>query len=282
MWQNEERPTYEPVQVYSFDAFNTSNVVHVYGDEDAAEVFDAMHAEAERYEMLFSHTDPRSALSQFNRLGGNLEDIDPELAELIDLALAYSTATDGLFDPTCCGEGIVLGGIAKGYIADALCDLLKQYGIKHGFVNLGGNVKVFGGKPGSGDKASPRPFIIGLRVPQQYTLPGNAFAHVQLTDGAVVTSGIYERGIRLEDGSFSHHILDPRTGMPAETDIVSTSLISETALDGDGYTTALIVMGLERALDFVEALPGCEAVFVARDKTIHATSGIGSSIPFTC
>lgn len=174
---------------------------------------------------------------------------------------------------------LVLGGIAKGYIADKLCAFMQDRGVEHGFVNLGGNVKVFGGKLNEEGEAVP--YLVGLRVPRpSYAGEEAAFAAVQLESGAVVTSGIYERGVAAADGSFYHHILDPRTGAPAQTDLVSASLISEGALDGDGYTTALIIMGLERARAFVEALPGCEAVFVSQDNTIHVTSGMGSSVPF--
>ena len=193
---------------------------------------------------------------------------------------------------------IVLGGIAKGYIADAFVSMLQDCGVRHGLVELGGDLKVFGGcfdlfaaRKMHGDEHMQnltvdaegyRNFVVGLHAPQSYTMPGNEFAYVQLRDGAVVTSGIYERGLRVPDNTFYHHILDPRTGMPAETDIASATLISDTALDGDGYTTALVVMGLDRALEFAEALPSCEAVFVANDKKIYATSGVGTRIPFTC
>lgn len=170
---------------------------------------------------------------------------------------------------------VVLGGIAKGYIADALVALLKERGVGHGFVNLGGNVAVFGGKP---DGA---PWNVGIRVPRpSHDAPEDSFAIVQVADGSVVTSGIYERAFVDADGIFRHHILDPRTGVPAQTDLASATLVCGRSLDGDGYTTALIVMGLERALAFAEALPGCEAVFVTLDGRVAATSGIGTAVSF--
>lgn len=353
--QDDTRGFYVPQKAYEFTAFNTINRVVVFGEygkggtgtkerEGAgglsasgeagfASAFEAVQAAADRYERLFSHTDPNSALSHFNRLGGRPEDLDPELGELIDLALAYSTATEGLFDPTVCNEfeavqekgsdrvpqcarGLKtpsfernsagwayplitsLGGIAKGYIADALCDLLKQHGVAHGFVNLGGNVKVFGGKPMSGatspDGKLPgsaffanegedgvQPFTVGLRVPKKFSFGEDSFATVQLAEGAVVTSGIYERGTRAPDGTWQHHIIDPRTGRPAETDLVSASVICESALEADALATALIVMGLERAREFIEHVSSCEAVFVTNDGTVVATSNMGSKVPLT-
>ncbi len=299
---NDERVPYVPQKAYEFTAFNTINTLIIFDKEDkgagilvAPTAFEAVHAAAERYEQLFSHTDPNSALSQFNREGGKPEDIDPELGELINFALAYSTATDGLFNP--CYEtdkepGVLfgeepreaglqitsLGGIAKGYIADALCELLKQHGVEHAIVNLGGNVKVLGGKPTA--KNAAQPFTIGLRVPKKFALREDSFATVQLSEGAVVTSGIYERGTRAPDGTWLHHIIDPRTGRPAETDLVSASVICDSALEADAYATALIVMGLDRAREFIEQTPDCEAVFVTSAGTVVTTSNIGSKVPF--
>lgn len=352
------------LQTHIFQAFNTTNTVQIYAarTEDVLTLFTEIEQQAAYYERLFSHTLPESSLVRINTAGGAPVEVEPDLAELLQAALGYCEATDGLFDitvglvvamwqseqgtgfcsdllqdaintdrsptsnprrfrPEALAEALthvdwrrvhvqnntvqledpqarlVLGGVAKGYIADALCAFLQERGIEHGLVNLGGNVKVFGGAPDNrmvremyGDHEMQsiavdadgfRPFVVGLRVPRQSSL-GNeqAFAAVQLRDGSVVTSGIYERGVTAPDGTFYHHILDPRTGMPAETDLVSASLISKTSLDGDGYTTALIVMGLQRALAFVEALPGCEAVFVGADNQVYATSGIGATIPF--
>ena len=84
----------------------------------------------------------------------------------------------------------------------------------------------------------------------------------------------------MKDGRLYHHILDPKTGMPAETDLQSVSVISERSIDGDGYTTALIAMGAQRALSFCEVLPGIEAVGVTTAGEIVKTSGIGTKVPF--
>ena len=173
---------------------------------------------------------------------------------------------------------LVLGGIAKGFIADELVAQLKRGGARHGLVNLGGNVRVFGGK------ASGEPFTIGLRAPRPST-PGTpddqaVFATVQLFDGAVVTSGIYERAFTASDGSFYHHILDPRTGMPAATDVASASIVSACAIDGDAWATTLILMGSSSALECAEELGGCEAVLVTREGRVVHTGGIGSRVPF--
>lgn len=178
---------------------------------------------------------------------------------------------------------LVLGGIAKGYVADALCDLLAEEGVEHAIVNLGGNVKVMGGRPVSlasrlASGVARDPWNVGLRAPVPTSESNErSFGYVKVVDAAVVTSGVYERSFVDEEGQLRHHILDPKTGMPVETDLLSASLICSRALDADGYTTALVAMGLERALAFVEELPEAEAVFVGRDGLVYATSGVGAS-----
>ena len=172
-----------------------------------------------------------------------------------------------------------LGGIAKGYIADKMLELLRERGLTNAIINLGGNVAVLGARP---DGSAWR---VGLRTPQlrssQETESPHSpcFATVEVSDSSVVTSGIYERAF-VHDGRLYHHILDPKTGWPAQTDLLSASLIAKHSLDADGYTTALIVMGLDKALEFVEGQPGLEAVFVSSSGEVFATSGIGTNIPF--
>ena len=100
-----------------------------------------------------------------------------------------------------------------------------------------------------------------------------------LRDGSAVTSGIYERAFE-QDGKLYHHILDPRTGFPAETDLLSATVVAQSSLDADGYTTALIMMGADRALAFAEQHPALEAVLVTTEGDVLATSGIGDRVLF--
>lgn len=168
-----------------------------------------------------------------------------------------------------------LGGIAKGYIADSVTRLLKQQGIMRAIINLGGNVAVLG------EKQAGKPWHVGLRSP----LPSSSmstltcFGVVEIADASAVTSGIYERAAEIE-GVFYHHILDPTTGMPAETDILSATVIAPQSIDADGYTTALIVMGAKRALECIESIDGLEAIIVTTHGDVIGTSGIGETIPF--
>lgn len=299
-----------------FFRFNTTNTVTAATDD--ASILDEVVTWCDRYELLFSRVDPASELYRLNNAGGRPTDVDPELAAFIATSLNYCRGTEGLFDVTMGGavrlwnfkeqtipssdelattlkhvdyqgvsaEGatvtlrdpqacVDLGGIAKGYIADGILALLRERGVEHALVNLGGNVAVMGGKEDGS------PWRVGIRKP----LPSNAlplldsFATLDVADGSVVTSGIYGRAFE-RAGVLYHHILDPRTGFPAQTDLLSATVISRASLDADGYTTAFVIMGADRALAFAEAHPALEAVLVTSEGDVLATSGIGSAIPF--
>lgn len=299
-----------------FFRFNTTNTLYAATDDES--ILDEVLAWCDRCEFLFSRVAPTSELFRLNKAAGLPTDVDPELAGLIETAQSYCRRTDGLFDitmgsvtqlwdfktrfvpspadvaaalqhvdyrtvsvdgttvrlndPSAC---IDLGGIAKGFIADGMLALLRQRGVEHALVNLGGNVAVMGGKP-DGDS-----WTIGIRKPiPSNTLPLlDSFATVAIKNGSVVTSGVYERAFK-EKGVLYHHILDPHTGLPAQTDLLSATVVSRASLDADGYTTALIIMGADRALAFAENDPAIEAIFVTHEGDVLATSGIGTDVPF--
>ena len=200
------------------------------------------------------------------------DDVAAALRHVDYRGVIVNDAVVTLRDPLACVD---LGGIAKGYIADGILALLRERGVEHALVNLGGNVAVMGGKP---DGA---PWRVGVRRP----LPSSSmplldsFAVLALRDGSAVTSGIYERAFE-QDGKLYPHILDPRTGFPAETDLLSATVVAQSSLDADGYTTALIMMGADRALAFAEQHPALEAVLVTTEGDVLATSGIGDRVLF--
>ena len=152
------------------------------------------------------------------------------------------------------------GGIAKGWIADALVAAMEAHGLSGTIVNLGGNVAVSGTKP-TGD-----PWRVGIRDPRD---PSQLIGAVPLVVGSAVTSGVYERCFTAPDGSFYHHILDPRTGMPAETDVASVTVICEKSIDAEGFSTTLLALGLKRGLALARRHPEIlQAFFIAPDGTI--------------
>ena len=158
------------------------------------------------------------------------------LMGLEDLVLDEEACTAYLTRP---GMAIDLGGIAKGWTADQLREYARELGAERGYVSLGGNLMIIGERP-DGD-----PFKLGLRDPQ-----GDASTYlgtVTLEDGCTMaTTGGYERYFE-EDGIRYHHVLDPRTGYPADSDLLSVAVISKDGTLADYLSTTLFVQGLDAA-----------------------------------
>ena len=173
---------------------------------------------------------------------------DAELAEamalmgLEDLVLDEEACTAYLTRP---GMAIDLGGIAKGWTADQLREYAREQGAERGYVSLGGNLMIIGERP-DGD-----PFKFGLRDPQ-----GDASEYlgtVTLADGyTMATTGGYERYFE-ENGVRYHHVIDPRTGYPADSDLLSVAVISPDGTLADYLSTTLFVQGLEAAKEAADS-----------------------------
>ena len=148
-----------------------------------------------------------------------------------------------------------VGGTAKGYIADALGDILLEEGVASFVVNLGGNVLTHGTKPDG------KPWMIGLQDPRASRESGKVLGAVPLENASAVTSGTYERLFE-KDGKTYHHILDPKTGFPAETNLAGATVIARTSLDAEGYSTTLLALGKERAAAFVQNHPAIMAAYL--------------------
>ncbi len=190
---------------------------------------------------------------------------DPdELAEAVTHIDYHCIKVEGntvtLTDPE---TRIDLGGIAKGYIADRLKEYLKDEGIEHALIDLGGNMLTLGRRYDGND------FRIGIQKPFADT--GTAMAVVSVNDKSVVTSGDYERYFE-KDGVIYHHILDPDTGYPVQNDLDQVTIISDQSVDGDALSTTCFAMGLEDGLELIRSLDSIEAVFVTKDGEMHTSS----------
>ncbi len=161
-----------------------------------------------------------------------------------------------------------LGGITKGWIADEIARYLIDNGAEHFIIDLGGNVRLAGGKP---DGAS---FVIGLQDP--FNDRGSYMGLLTLKEGSIITSGVYERYFEI-DGIRYHHILDTKTGYPVENMLASVTIISPYSMDGDALSTAIFALGLQAGLEMVMNLKDIEAVFITRQKNIIVTPAIASS-----
>jgi thiamine biosynthesis lipoprotein len=162
------------------------------------------------------------------------------------------------------GMAVDLGAIAKGWIADRMIDYLRENGEEHILANLGGNVMVSGGKPDG------KPFKIGMQNPLSDR--GEYLGIFSLTDGSVVSSGIYERFME-SDGVRYHHILDTVNGYPADNGLASVTVISDHSVDGDALSTTLFILGIDEGFKLLDSLPGIEAAFTTKDNRVVMTSG---------
>ena len=164
------------------------------------------------------------------------------------------------------GQAMDFGGVGKGYAAARVMEIFREHGISSGMVSLGGNIQVLGKKP---DKSLWR---VGVRDPEG----ADYFAVLTLEDQAAVTSGGYERYFEAEGETYIH-ILDPRTGRPAESDLLSVTVVSEDGARADALSTALFLMGLEDAADFWRKDGGFDLVLVTEDRQVFITEGLEGS-----
>ena len=167
------------------------------------------------------------------------------------------------------GMRLDLGAIAKGYMADLVAALLISNGIDRALLIVGGEVMAIGGRHDG------TPFRIGIHAPFPEEHSGDLVGTIPAYNQAVVTSGTYNRYLAHQDTNMIyHHIFDSRTGLPFESDIVSVTVVADTGLLGEVYTTIVFAMGLEAGLDYVEAHPNIEAMFISRDNGVYLSSGL--------
>lgn len=171
------------------------------------------------------------------------------------------------------GMMIDLGGIAKGYAADEVCRILKENGVEHAIINLGGNVLAMGENP-----IKNRDWNIGIQNP--YSIRGDYFAIVPIKNKTVVSSGVYERYFEA-NGKRYHHILDTKTGYPVENDLVATTIITDKSIVGDALSTTIFAAGIEKGLEIVNSMEGVEAIFITKDKKVYITDGLKGKITIT-
>jgi len=162
------------------------------------------------------------------------------------------------------GMAIDLGGIAKGYTSDLVTKILKEKGIVHGIISLGGNISAIGTKEDGGK----------WRVAVQNPLDENDYIGVlDVSNTSVVTSGGYQRYFE-ENGVRYHHIIDPKTGYPANSGLLSVTIVCPEGERADVLSTALFVMGKDNAVDYWRNQKDFEAVLVTEKKEVIVTSGL--------
>lgn len=271
-------------------------------------------SEIARIEKLISSWDPNSQTSEINRNAGiKPVQVDRELFELIERAIGISRLTDGAFDISYAsmdniwkfdgsmtemptdeqikaavnkigfdnielddkklsvflkqeGMKIGFGAIGKGYAADKAKSLLMSEGVVAGIVNASGDMNTWGKQPDGQD------WKVAITNPIDHN---KAFALLPVSNGAVVTSGNYEKYVSFAGKRYAH-IIDPRTGYPS-TGIMSVTVFAPKAELADALATAVFVMGVDVGINLVNQLPQVKCliiddkgnVFTSNDLKIH-------------
>ncbi len=206
---------------------------------------------------LYSFSPGREARPDPDRLAETLPLVDWQKVRLDPAGSTVSLAEEGM--------EVDLGGVAKGYIVDRCLEILRQNGIEYGLINAGGDIGFLGAKP---DGSSWR---VGIKNPDN---PGTNFAVVELSRGALATSGDYERFF-LEGDLRYHHIIDPRTGLPAR-EVRSVTILADSSALADLLSTAVFVLGPREGLALIEELPGVDGLIWDAEGQVLWTSGLES------
>lgn len=166
------------------------------------------------------------------------------------------------------GTRIDLGGIAKGYAIDRAIEILRNAGISHAYVSLGGDGYVLGDRMG-------RDWQVGIRHPRD---PNAVAMKLPVSNIAISTSGDYERFF-MRDGERIHHIIDPGNGRSSQG-LVSVTILAEQSVDADALSTSVFVLGAQKGLEMINNLEGVSAVLItAQGSVIYSDDLMPPALP---
>ena len=301
----------EPASLQFF-SMDTVMSITAYGEQSQAGVQAAREA-VNRLDGLLSRTDPDSQISRLNAHAGDgtAVEVESDVAELLSFAQSVSQLLPGDFDITIApvmdawgftteerhvpteqalsaalalvdssqlevdgaastarllqaGMEVDLGAVAKGFAAGEAEEALREAGVERATIDLGGNVTVIGTRP-DGD-----PWRVAVKDPRN---TDGYLCILELEDVTLSTSGGYERYFE-EDGVRYHHIIDPKTGYPADSGLLSVTVVTANHVLADALSTALFVAGPEEALDFWRSRDDFELVLCIDDSRIIVTQGL--------
>ena len=291
-------------------------------EDGTKKLYDEIFERLAQIENEFSATLPSSEISRINSMAGiSSVQTTEEVLKVLDFALKTAWISDGAFTPVAgplvdlwgintdhqkipsqteinnalelvdfgcvglsrnsvflrkAGMKINLGGIVKGFAADELCKILKMHGVKKAVIDLGGNIYVYG-KKSDGSK-----WTVGIKNPES---PSDVpLLRLCINENSVVTSGRYERYFET-GGKRYHHIFDPATGFPAESGIVSATVISKSSIVSDALSTATFVLGVEKSFKLLEKFKkefgtDISFVFVCKYGSVFASADLKGSLEF--
>ena len=300
-------------------------------DDGTKSLYDELFARLHEIDETFSVTIDSSEISAINKAAGERSvSVSSDTAYVVRSALAFAELTGGAFDPTVGplvkiwgintdharvpaqseidavltlinwrdvsvsddntvmlkrrGMALDLGGIVKGYAADELTKILKARKVRRAIVDLGGNIFVYG------KKKDGSPWRVGIKDPND---PEGVPAIVlNVANSTIVTSGVYERFFT-ENGVRYHHILDAKTGYPAASGLLSSTIVCESSMAADALSTSVFVLGKEGGMELLRRMqssagtplaeiPGLHAqvlgIFIEEDGSVSASKALEGSL----
>lgn len=195
------------------------------------------------------------------------EEIASDLAlRCFDKLVLNSFPSSGSYSVTLpAGGQLSFGAVAKGCASANAIDAMRQAGVTSGIVSLGGNVQTLGLKPDGTN------WNVAIQDPNNTS---SYLGVISVGETAVITSGSYQRNFTDLNGNFYHHILNPSTGYPASTSLLSATVICEDGVMADCLSTALFALGETRALNYWRTYGGFEMILVTTDNRIVCTKGL--------
>ena len=297
-------------------------------DDGTKSLYDELFARLHEIDETFSVTIDSSEISEINKAAGERSvSVSSDTAYVVRSALAFAELTGGAFDPTVGplvkiwgintdharvpekseidavlplinwrdvsvaddntvmlkrrGMALDLGGIVKGYAADELTKILKARKVRRAIVDLGGNIFVYG------KKKDGSPWRVGIKDPKD---PEGVPAIVlNVANSTIVTSGVYERFFT-ENSVRYHHILDAKTGYPAASGLLSSTIVCESSMAADALSTSVFVLGKESGMELLRRMqspelsevPGLHAqvlgIFIEEDGSVSASKALEGSL----
>ena len=297
-------------------------------DDGTKSLYDELFARLHEIDETFSVTIDSSEISAINKAAGERSvSVSSDTAYVVKASLSFAELTGGAFDPTVGplvkiwgintdharvpekseidavlplinwrdvsvtddntvmlkrrGMALDLGGIVKGYAADELTKILKARKVRRAIVDLGGNIFVYG------KKKDGSPWRVGIKNPNDPE--GVPSIVLNVANSTIVTSGVYERFFT-ENGVRYHHILDAKTGYPAASGLLSSTVICESSMAADALSTSVFVLGKKSGMELLRRMrspelseiPGLHAqalgIFIEEDGSISASKELEGSL----